>query len=112
MLVVDDDAGICRTLAEILEAEGCSVETAANGVEALAKVEKSPPDVVLTDVVMPEMDGHELFCEIRQRFPGLPVLMMTAFHHDKDHIIKRSKLRGLDGVIFKKPVDPARLRQV
>ena len=112
VLVVDDDAGICRTLAEILEAEGCSVETAANGVEALTKVEKSPPDVVLTDVVMPEMDGHELFCEIRERFPGLPVLMMTAFHHDKDHIIKRSKLRGLDGVIFKKPVDPARLRQV
>ena len=67
---------------------------------------------MLTDVVMPKMDGHELFCEIRERFPGLPVLMMTAFHHDKDHIIKRSKLRGLDGVIFKKPVDPGRLRQV
>jgi hypothetical protein len=38
--------------------------------------------------------------------------MMTAFHHDKDHIIKRSRMRGLDGVIFKKPVDPERLRQV
>ena len=38
--------------------------------------------------------------------------MMTAFHYDKDHIIKRSRLRGLDGVIFKKPVDPERLRQV
>jgi PAS domain S-box-containing protein len=112
VLVVDDDAGICRTLAEILEAEGCSVETAGNGVQALERVEKSTFDVVLTDVVMPEMDGHELFCAIRERFPGLPVLMMTAFHHDKDHIIKRSRLRGLDGVIFKKPVDPGRLRQV
>jgi CheY-like chemotaxis protein len=112
VLVVDDDAGICRTLAEILEAEGCVVETAGNGVEALRRVEKSDFDVVLTDVVMPEMDGHELFCAIRERFPGLPVLMMTAFHHDKDHIIKRSRLRGLDGVIFKKPVDPGRLRQV
>jgi CheY-like chemotaxis protein len=88
------------------------VETAANGVEALAKVEKAPFDVVLSDVVMPRMDGHELFCAIRERYPGLPVLMMTAFHHDKDHIIKRSRLRGLDGVIFKKPVDPGRLRQV
>ncbi len=37
------------------------------------------------------MDGYELFCEIRERFPGLPVLMMTAFHYDKDHIIKRSR---------------------
>jgi hypothetical protein len=38
--------------------------------------------------------------------------MMTAFHYDKDHIIKRSKLKGLKGVLFKKPVDPHRLRQV
>ena len=112
VLVVDDDPGICRTLAEILEGEGCSVETAANGVEALARDEKLHFDFVLSDVVMPKMDGHELFCAIRERFPGLPVLMMTAFHHDKDHIIKRSRLRGLDGVIFKKPVDPERLRQV
>jgi PAS domain S-box-containing protein len=112
VLVVDDDAGICRTLAEILEAEGCAVTTACNGADALAKVESEPFDVVLTDVVMPKMDGHELFCKIRECFPGLPVLMMTAFHHDKDHIIKRSKLRGLEGVIFKKPVDPGRLRQV
>jgi hypothetical protein len=47
---------------------------------------------------------------IRERWPELPVLMMTAFHYDKDHIIKRSRLEGLSGVIFKKPVDPARLR--
>jgi hypothetical protein len=39
----------------------------------------------------------------------LPVLMMTAFHYDKDHIIKRSRMKGLQGVIFKKPVDPDRL---
>ena len=42
----------------------------------------------------------------------MPVLMMTAFHYDKDHIIKRSRMEGLEGVIFKKPVDPERLRQV
>ena len=41
---------------------------------------------------------------------NLPVLMMTAFHYDKDHIIKRSRMEGLEGVIFKKPVDPDRLR--
>jgi hypothetical protein len=38
--------------------------------------------------------------------------MMTAFHYDKDHIIKRSRMEGLQGVIFKKPVDPDRLRKV
>jgi hypothetical protein len=36
--------------------------------------------------------------------------MMTAFHYDRDHIIKRSRMKGLEGVIFKKPVDPERLR--
>jgi CheY-like chemotaxis protein len=61
---------------------------------------------------MPEMDGYELYIRVRERHPDLPVLMMTAFHYDKDHIIKRSKLKGLKGVLFKKPIDPDKLRQV
>jgi CheY-like chemotaxis protein len=78
----------------------------------LRKIESSNFDVVLTDVVMPEMDGYELYTAVRERFPNLPVLMMTAFHYDKDHIIKRSKIKGLKDVLFKKPVDPDRLRRV
>jgi two-component system response regulator FlrC len=66
---------------------------------------------VLTDVVMPNMDGYELYAAIQERRPDLPVLMMTAFHYDKDHIIKRSRMAGLETVIFKKPVDPDRLRR-
>jgi PAS domain S-box-containing protein len=110
ILVVDDDGGIRESLAEILEAEGCRVETAADGVEAIAKIECGGFDVVLSDVVMPNMDGYELFTAVRERWPDVPVLMMTAFHYDKDHIIKRSRLEGLEGVIFKKPVDSQRLR--
>ena len=112
VLVADDDPGICRTLKEILEAEGCVVDTARDGAEALERIESSGSDLVLTDVVMPNMDGHELYCALRERHPEVPVLMMTAFHYDKDHIIKRSRMKGLEGVIFKKPVDPQRLRQV
>jgi PAS domain S-box-containing protein len=108
----DDDPGICRTLKEILEGEGCVVATARDGAEALERIESSGSDLVLTDVVMPNMDGYELYCALRDRHPELPVLMMTAFHYDKDHIIKRSRMKGLEGVIFKKPVDPQRLRQV
>ena len=59
---------------------------------------------------MPEMDGHQLYLQVRESYPDMPVLMMTAFHYDKDHIIKRSRMEGLEGVIFKKPVDPDRLR--
>lgn len=110
ILVVDDDLGILRTLSEILEADGCVVDTAEDGAEALEHVANSPFDVVLTDVVMPRMDGLDLFTRLHQSHPDLPVLMMTAFTYDKDHIIKRSRMRGLKSVVFKKPVDPERLR--
>jgi CheY-like chemotaxis protein len=109
--VVDDDLGICRSLQEILSAEGCIVETAGDGAEALRRLDAARFDVVLTDVVMPNMDGYDLYTAIRARHRDLPVLMMTAFYYDKDHIIKRSRLEGLEGVIFKKPVDPDRLRE-
>ncbi|MEE9608614.1 MAG: response regulator [Myxococcota bacterium] len=112
ILVVDDDLGICRTLEEILEAQGCSVEAACDGLEALRRVDATEFDLVLSDVVMPNMDGYELHHALRERHPQLPVLMMTAFHYDKDHIIQRSRAEGLEGVVFKKPVDPERLRQV
>ena len=112
ILVVDDDPGICRTLKEILEASGCRVETACDGAEGLRRVESGSPDLVLSDVVMPNMDGYQLYTAIHRQRPRLPVLMMTAFHYDKDHIIKRSRVEGLTGVIFKKPVDTVRLREV
>ncbi|MEE2678013.1 MAG: response regulator [Myxococcota bacterium] len=112
ILVVDDDLGILRTLKEILEAEGCRVETASDGEAALRRVESGEFDVVLTDVVMPRMDGYELFQAIHARSPELPVLMMTAFHYDRDHVIKRSRIEGLEGVVFKKPVDAKRLCEV
>lgn len=112
ILVVDDDPGIRETLKEVLEGWGCVVATAGDGREALERIDSGEVDLVISDVVMPEMDGHALFLAVRERRPELPVLMMTAFHYDKDHIIKRSRLEGLPGVIFKKPVDPARLREI
>jgi PAS domain S-box-containing protein len=112
ILVVDDDDGICRSLTEILEGDGCKVESANDGQEALEKLRAARFDAVVSDVVMPTMDGYELYIAIHRNWPGLPVLMMTAFHYDKDHIIKRSRMEGLTGVIFKKPVDPDRLREV
>ncbi len=112
ILVVDDDLGICASMKELLEASGCRVETANDGLDALKLLEARHFDLMLSDVVMPNMDGHQLYLACRESHPDLPVLMMTAFHYDKDHIIKRSRMKGLEGVIFKKPVDPDRLRQV
>jgi PAS domain S-box-containing protein len=112
ILVVDDDLGICGSLTQILEAEGCKVVTAGDGEAGLRCVGTGEFDLVLTDVVMPKLDGYQLYHAIHEQYPGLPVLMMTAFNYDKEHIIKRSRIEGLKGVIFKKPVDPQKLCEV
>jgi DNA-binding NarL/FixJ family response regulator len=56
-----------------------------------------------------DVDGYELLKHVREFHPETPVVLMTAFFYDRDHVIKRSKLAGLDGVLYKKPVDPERL---
>ena len=111
VLVVDDDEAVRLSVVEILSNEGCQVESAAEGREALARLADVTFDVVLSDVVMPGMDGYELFRQVRRLHPDTHVVLMTAFYYDKDHVIKRSRLKGLEGVIFKKPVDPERLRE-
>jgi len=112
VLVVDDDANICQSLKDLLEAERCCIETAASGVYAMEWLERERFDLVLSDVVMPDMDGYELYQTVKKGTPDLPVVLMTAFNYDKDHIIKRSCLDGLQGVIFKKPVNPVMLKKV
>jgi PAS domain S-box-containing protein len=112
VLVVDDDAGVCQSLKDVLEAEGCCIETASSGVVAMQCLEREQFELVLSDVVMPDMDGYELYQTVKKQSPELPVVLMTAFNYDKDHIIKRSCLEGLQGVIFKKPVNPAILKKI
>jgi PAS domain S-box-containing protein len=112
ILIVDDDAGICQSLKDVLEAERCCIETAASGVAAMRCLAREVFDLVLSDVVMPDMDGYELYQTVRAQMPGLPMVLMTAFNYDKDHIIKRSCLEGLQGVIYKKPVNPAMLKKL
>jgi CheY-like chemotaxis protein len=112
VLVVDDDARVCDSLKELLEGERCCIETASSGVHAIDCLDRQQFDLVLSDVVMPDMDGYELYQTVKSKTPKLPVVLMTAFNYDKDHIIKRSCLEGLQGVIFKKPVNPAMLKKV
>ena len=58
---------------------------------------------------MPDLDGYDLFMEVKRR-GTTPVMLMTGYYYDRDHVIKRSRLEGLEGVLFKKPVDPERLK--
>ena len=109
ILVVDDDPAVRESVSEILAAEGAEVALVGNGREAIERIRRERFDLVLSDVVMPEMDGYELFQAARREAPDTPVVLMTAFYYDQDHVIKRSRLEGLDGVLFKKPVNPERL---
>jgi PAS domain S-box-containing protein len=112
ILVVDDDAGVCESLRDLLAEERCEVETASSGVRAMESLSRKEFDVVLSDVVMPDMDGYQLYQTVKETTPELPVILMTAFNYDKDHIIKRSCVEGLQGVIFKKPVNPVLLKKL
>ena len=71
ILIVDDDAGICQSLQDLLEQERCRVDTAPSGIHALRYLQQQEFDLVLSDVVMPDMDGYQLYQAIRKRPPRL-----------------------------------------
>jgi two-component system response regulator HydG len=79
ILVVDDEPGARTALTELLREEGYEVRAAADGYKALGRLDGWQPDVLITDLKMPGMDGIELMEKIRQRLPHLPVVVMTAF---------------------------------
>lgn len=79
VLVVDDSPLDRRLAGRLLETNPRAiVEFAENGAEALAKMEHSLPDIVVTDLQMPEMNGLELVTAVRSRFPMVPIVLMTA----------------------------------
>ncbi|MFQ5457792.1 MAG: response regulator [Myxococcota bacterium] len=112
VLVVDDDPSVTESLREILGADGCEVKTAGSAEEALEDIDDARYDLILSDVVMPNMDGYDLFLKVRESCPDTAMILMTGYYYDKDHIIKRSKLEGLKGSVFKKPLNPDHLRTV
>ena len=79
ILVVDDEAGARSALADMLRGEGFIAETAGDGFKALGRFEDFSPDLVLTDLNMPGMDGVELLRKVKEKDPELPVVLMTAF---------------------------------
>jgi len=110
ILVLDDDTAVVNSLADLLRAERCIVNCATRPSAAFGILRNVKIDAVISDVVMPEMDGYDFYLKVKEEMPSLPVILMTAYYYDKDHILKRSRLRGLEGALFKKPVNPGKLR--
>ena len=79
ILIIDDEASLRHMLRLVLEREGYSVSDAANGVEALTRLNQETFDLILCDVRMPEMDGLTFLREVSQRSPAPTVIMMSAY---------------------------------
>jgi two-component system response regulator HydG len=78
VLVVDDEAGIRSALKQLLETKGFAVDVAEDGAAALERLSEHPPDVVVTDLDMPRMNGRELLAQLRERDADLPVIVATS----------------------------------
>ena len=102
ILVVDDDKNTRKYIQAVLEAENYSVYTASNGVEAFNVIEKEYIDLVVLDVMMPQMDGYEFTKELRETNESLPVLMVSAKQLPADR--HKGFLVGTDDYITK-PID-------
>ena len=86
ILVVDDEPTLRETLAEALDADGFNVVTAADGREALVKFRELRPDLLVLDLMLPELSGIEV-CRIIRQESGVPILMLTAKSAELDKVV-------------------------
>ena len=115
VLVVDDEADIAAYLGSVLEDAGMRVVTAHDGEEALAAIERHPPDLISLDLVMPRKSGIRLLAELRRHreWSRIPVVIVTAHARDPlvrsdlDAVLAESTLTG-PSVYLEKPVTPRR----
>lgn len=80
ILVVDDEPDFSMIVKKNLEKEGFDVELAYDGAEGLAKVKSNPPDAIVLDVMMPEMDGYEVCSKLKsdKQYSDIPIVLLTA----------------------------------
>src|SRR5713101_3144497 len=100
-LIVDDSAVDRRRAEKLLaKSDGLVILSAANGREALEMVARELPDVVITDMQMPEMDGLQLVEAIRSKYPAVPVILMTA--HGSEELAVQALQRGAASYVPKR----------
>jgi excisionase family DNA binding protein len=110
ILIVDDDARLREFVRVNLEMDGYSVREAASAAEGLAALEEEPPDLILLDVMMPEVDGWEMLRRVRERHgvDSIPVIMFSGKVDERT--AETAEERGAQGFIGK-PFDPPQLIQ-
>ncbi len=110
IVIVDDEKDITDGLKDELEdiTDEYDIKCFNTGYEALNEVFKGGTDLVLSDIAMPDMDGYELFKRIKDTYPELPIIMMTGFGYDPNHVLVNIKKFGRVDVLLK-PFDIEKL---
>ena len=111
ILCIDDDVGIIELVQLIMQRDGFSVRGASSGAEGLSAMRTQSPDVVLLDIMMPEMDGWETYKHIKAdvALKNIPVVILTARNSSFEEVIARERA-GVDDYITK-PFTPQELRE-
>jgi len=101
--IVDDEEELVENLKIELEAikSDWKILTFSEGMKAIQEIVKGNVDLVVTDIAMPDMDGYELFWRIKDYDENIPVIMMTGFGYDPNHVLVRAKVDGLKDVLYK-----------
>lgn len=111
ILIVEDDAVLRRTYEILFERNGFEAAVADNGLSAWLEIKAQPPDVIVTDITMPGMDGLALIREVRKEYPHIPLIAIsggqTVRNVDFQPYAKRD---GVD-IFFEKPIHNADLLQ-
>lgn len=103
VLVVDDDPVVIRLVKEILKNLGYEVETAKDGIDAMVMVKKEKPDLIVLDIMMPELNGYDVLRTLKftDEYKDIPVLLLTAREQELDRRI--GEMMGID--YLQKPVN-------
>ncbi len=102
ILVVEDESELRKQISTFLSRRGADVRSASNGLEGLEYFRQLKPDIVVTDIRMPHMDGLEMASSIKELSRDIPIVVVTAFS-DKEYLLKAIEV-GVDGYV-RKPVD-------
>ncbi len=108
VLVVDDERVIADTLAAILRGSGYAVAVAYDGDTALQLAELAPPDLLITDVYMPGMDGVELAVRLRESSPLCKILLFSGNPHEAA-VLASARMPGHNYKLLSKPICPKQL---
>ena len=109
VLIVDDDPQVLHFVQDVLRLAGYNVSTAESGITALAMIEEQAPDLLVLDLVMPDMDGFEVLRAVRNRDANLPILVTSGFQAGV--LLPAASFLGATAVI-EKPVAPARFLEI